>query len=137
VGKKNSLTSERMTLAESNMRRIKNDEDNLADTKRRGRHLLDLPIEYYLGDMKVGRPGFTVNASKEGLAVDLPEKLKVGENLKLKLLCSAQGSIEIIGKIVWMKPPARIGETHRYGVRIVQLSSENKNKLEILLSGSS
>ena len=128
-----------MTLTGSNIRRIKrtNNEENLADTRRHRRHLLVLPIEYYLAEMQIGRPGFTVNASQEGLAIDLPEKLKVGENLKLRLLCTALGSIEIMGKIIWIKPPARSGEMHQYGISIVKISPENKNKLETLLVCSS
>ena len=114
--------------------KTKEKELKFTDKRRHRRHLLDLPIQYYLAGMKIGRPGFTLNVSEEGLAIELPEKLKVGEDLKLKILQKAQGSIEIMGKIVWIKPPARKGEAHQSGVRIVKLSPENK--LETLFVSS-
>jgi len=83
--------------------------------------------------MEVGRIGFTLNISEEGLAVELPEKLKVGDILKLKILQKAQGFIEIIGRIVRIRPPARSGEVYQSVVRFVNLSPENKNKLGSLL----
>jgi len=108
-------------------------EITFTEKRRHIRHLLGLPIKYYLPNMEVGRLGFTLNISQEGLAVELPERLKVGDDLKLKILQKAQGFVEIIGRIVRIRPPATSGEVYQSGVRFLNLSPENKNKLGNLL----
>jgi Tfp pilus assembly protein PilZ len=101
------------------------------------RHLLNLPLEYYWADIKIGRPGFTLNISEEGLAVDLPEKLEVGQGVKLRLLHRTEGSVEIFAKVVWINPPAREGEMHQYGMSVAELSLLNRAKWEMLLVNAS
>ncbi len=79
----------------------------VTDKRQNHRHSLNLPVEYYLADLKAGNPGFTFNVSEEGLAVDLPEKLEVGQNLKLRILHASYGLIEIFAKVVWTNPHLR------------------------------
>jgi hypothetical protein len=103
------------------------------DKRRHRRRLLNLPIEYSSADKNIGGGGFTLNVSEEGLSVDLPEKLEVGQNLEV-ILHGAHGSIEMVAKVIWMSTPARKGETHRSGMIITQLSLVNRWKWRMLLA---
>lgn len=103
------------------------------DKRRHRRRLLNLPIEYFSTNKNIGRGGFTLNVSEEGLSVDLPEKLEVGQNLELTLH-AAHGSIEMVAKVIWVRPPAGKGETHRSGMSIAKLSLVNKWKWGMLLT---
>jgi hypothetical protein len=104
-----------------------------ADKRHHRRRLLNLPIEYSSADKNIGRGGFTLNVSEEGLSVDLPEKLEVGRNLELTLH-GAHGSIKMVAKVIWTSPPARRGETHRSGMSITKLSLVNRLKWRMLLA---
>jgi hypothetical protein len=106
---------------------------NSLDKRRHGRRLLNLPIEYSSADKNIGRGGFTLNVSEKGLSVDIPEKLEVGQNFEL-ILYGAHGSIEMGVKVIWIRPPAGKGETHRSGMSITKLSSINACKWRMLLA---
>ncbi len=67
------------------------------------RRLLNLPVKYHLPGIEIGRPGFTLNISEEGLGVDLLEKLRVG----VRLLHPTEGSVENFTRVVWISPPTR------------------------------
>jgi hypothetical protein len=107
-----------------------------ADKRRQPRHSLRLPIEYHLADPGVGHPGFTVNVSEGGLSLNLCKRLKVGQGLNVKIFHGVQGSIEMAGKIVWVSSPSGKEETFRSGIRIVRLSSENRNRFRGLLGSA-
>ena len=103
------------------------------DKRRHRRRLLNLPIEYSSADKNIGRGGFTLNVSEKGLSVDIPEKLEVGQNFEL-ILYGAHGSIEMGVKVIWIRPPAGKGETHRSGMSTTKLSSINACKWRMLLA---
>ena len=105
------------------------------EMRQRPRYSLNLPIEYYRVGSKRGHPGCAVDASEEGLSVYLPEKLETGQNLKLRLFFSSYPEldpIEIFAQIVWIDIPSKTG--YRSGVKIVNISPKNKNKLEKILN---
>ena len=69
------------------------------------RFSIDLPIEYSQIDTPTGHSGRAANISEGGLLIYLPEKVEVGQHLKLKLfLTSLSGfhSIEVLAEVVWM-----------------------------------
>jgi len=103
------------------------------DQRRHRRRLLNLPVEYSSADKNIGRGGFTLNVSEEGLSLDIPEKLEVGQNLEL-ILHGAHGSIEMVARVIWIRPPAGKGETHRSGMSITKLSLVNAWKWRMLLA---
>src|SRR3974390_1850445 len=74
----------------------KETEVKFTDKRRFRRHLLGLPSKYYLSGTEIGRAAFTVDISEEGLAIEFPEKLKAGDDLKLKILQKNQRAIEIM-----------------------------------------
>jgi hypothetical protein len=107
-----------------------------ADQRGQPRHSLRLAIEYYLADARIGNPGFTVDVSEGGLSLSLFKRLKVGQELNVKIFHPGQGCIEMAGRIVWVSPPPGKEETYRSGMRIVQLSSENKDRIRSLLANA-
>jgi len=106
------------------------------DKRRHRRRLLNLPIEYSSADKNIGRGGSTLNVSEEGLSVDLPENLEVGQSVKLRLVHPTEGSVEIFARVVWINPPARKGEMHRSGMSVTELSLLNRAKWEMLLANA-
>jgi hypothetical protein len=104
------------------------------DKRQYPRRFLNLPIQYYLPDKMVGHSGSTVNISEEGLAVELPEKLEVGQTLQLSVYDNDEGIIGIFAKVVWVNLPGRKGELHRCGMSISKLSIFNRCKWKILLA---
>ncbi len=105
------------------------------DKRRCPRRSIKVPVKYFLEDLKTGRAAFALDVSADGISLDLPEKLGVGETLRLNLLSAAGTPIEMTAQTVWINPPPRKGDTYRSGMRIVKLSPENKKKLEDLLGG--
>ncbi|MBU1207507.1 MAG: PilZ domain-containing protein [Proteobacteria bacterium] len=55
------------------------------EERQHPRFLLNLPIEYYRVSSDINQSGYTVNASEGGLMVNLPEKLEVGQLLRIRI----------------------------------------------------
>jgi c-di-GMP-binding flagellar brake protein YcgR len=105
--------------------------------KRRHPHFnVDLPIEYKRSDLAVNH-GEALNASEGGLLVYLPEKMEIGQHLSLKLFFSSGfefNTIETLVRVVWMD--FHLGEDredYRAGVKFVDISPEDMEKLRIFL----
>ena len=106
------------------------------DTRRHPRFLLNLPIEYSQGESDVTHAGYTFNASEGGLMANLPEQVDIGQHLRLKLFLSLGPdvkAIETLSQVVWRDNLEKEGG-YRSGVRFVDISPENKNKLENFLN---
>jgi len=101
------------------------------EERRHPRFLLNLPIEYYRVNSDVNQSGYTLNASEGGLMVNLPEKLEVGQLLKMKLFFSFGpeiNSIEILSQVAWTDH-AGGEEGYRSGVKFVEIPPEDLNRL--------
>jgi len=106
------------------------------DMRRHPRFLLNLPIEYSQGESDVIHAGYTFNASEGGLMANLPEQLDIGQHLRLRLFLSLGPDIravETLSHLVWRDNLEKDGG-YRSGVRFVDISPENKNKLENFLN---
>jgi hypothetical protein len=106
------------------------------DMRRHPRFLLNLPIEYSLGESDVTHAGYTFNASEGGVMANLPEQLDIGQQLRLKLFLSLGpdiNAIEMFSHVVWRDNLEKEGG-FRSGVKFVDISPENKNKLENFLN---
>jgi c-di-GMP-binding flagellar brake protein YcgR len=97
---------------------------------------VDLPIEYYGIDSSIGH-GRAINASEGGLLIYFPERMEIGQHLKLKLFF-ASGSdlntIEALVEVVWRD--IHLGQArgdYRSGVRFIGISPEDTTKLKIFL----
>ncbi len=100
------------------------------------RFKVNLPITYCRVDFDAPdeATGRALNISEGGLEIHLSESLEVGQQLTLKLFCSAgpvPNAIETLAEIVWadFNVGGHWGD-YRYGVRFVEVSSDNLNKLK-------
>lgn len=108
----------------------------IANLERRKypRFSIDLPIEYHTLDSQEVRTGRALNASEGGLLVYLPEKMKIGHQLALKLFFHHDGRmnvIEMIGEVVWIDLHLEMNwGDYRTGLKLVDISSENQQRLK-------
>jgi len=105
------------------------------EERRHPRFLLNLPIEYALVDSDVRQTGYTFNTSEGGLMVNLPEELEAGQLLKIRVFFSwglDMSSVEILCQIVWTDH-APGEEGYRSGVKFLELSKEDLNKLILFM----
>ncbi len=107
-----------------------------SDMRRHPRFLLNLPIEYSKGESDVTHAGYTFNTSEGGIMANLPEQVDIGQHLRLNLFFSLGPdvkAIETLSQVVWRDNLEKDGG-YRSGVRFVDISPENKNKLENFLN---
>lgn len=104
------------------------------------RFKLDLPIEYFRTDSLV-QHGRAVNVSEGGLLIYFREPMEIGQYLKVRLFFSPGSELDIIETLVqvaWTDIHGGEGwGDYRTGVRFVDISSENLNKLKDFLRGLS
>ena len=105
------------------------------EKRKHPRFLLHLPIEYDRVNSDFNSAGYTFNASKGGLMVNLPEQMNIGQYLKITLFFSFGSdlnSIRMLSQVVWADHVGENG-SYRSGVRFVDISSEDMNRLESFL----
>jgi PilZ domain len=95
---------------------------------------VNLPLEYVRSDMSVNL-GRVVNASEGGLLVWIPEKMELGQILRItlflpsgpKLVASIRAEVEIAWKdIDW---GGELGD-RRFGIKFVHISYEDLERLK-------
>ena len=110
----------------------------ILDLERRKypRFKINLPLDYYRVDTTSGQAGRTENASEGGLEIYFPEKMQIGERLKLRLFFSSSKedlkAIEVLAEVVWLDILAGDGE-YRSGVKFVDIAAEDVTKLKDFL----
>lgn len=103
------------------------------ERRRSPRFSVDLPIEFSRVDSPVKGAGRAGNASDGGLMFYLPEKVEVGQFLRVKLFFASEprlDSIEVLGQVVWMEFPFNKEGDHRCGVRFMDISPEDLDRLK-------
>ncbi len=98
------------------------------------RFLLNLPVEYYPAKSNTRRTGHTENASEEGLIVNLRNRFKVGDLLKLRLFFSSGPGINIVetlSQVIWTEKLK--DAEYRCGMKFVDISPEDMDKLSSFL----
>jgi Tfp pilus assembly protein PilZ len=107
------------------------------EMRRHPRHAVDLPVECYRINSPISHNGRAINAGEGGLMVYLPEKVEIGQHLKLMLSVgsnSALDTVDMIAQVVWVDIGSSIVmEDYRVGVMIVDISSTDRLKLKDLL----
>ncbi len=94
-------------------------------------------MEYSHVESPVIQPARAINASEGGLLIYFPERVKIGEHLKVKLFfhfASKLNTIEALVQVVWVD--MHLGEgwgDYRSGVRFVDVSSEGLETLKNFL----
>jgi len=110
------------------------------EKRRQPRFNVDLPVEYARSSLVV-KHGRVANASEGGLLVYFPEKMEVGQHLSLKIFFSygaELNTIETLMEVVWTD--IDLGKDwgdYRTGVRFVDISSEDMEKLKSFLGSLS
>ncbi len=106
------------------------------ERRRHPRFSAALPIEYGRIDNPKNSPGHTINISKSGLMASLPERIKVGEKLRLKLFFSVDRGLNAItgtGRIVWSNADIRKEGYCRHGLEFEDFSPQDLEKLKSFL----
>jgi c-di-GMP-binding flagellar brake protein YcgR len=106
------------------------------EKRRHPRFSIDLPVEYGRAELFV-KHGRAINASAGGLLLYLPERMEIGQHLRLKLFFtsgSELNAIEMRVEVVWMDiHPGEDWGDYRTGVKFVEISTEGMEKLRDFL----
>lgn len=112
--------------------------ERLAMEKRKHPRLfVELPLDYARKGKKTDFGGIVKNASEGGILVYLPEKIDVGELLKVEIYF-AKGlelqTVQGVAKIVWADLAAKeTWKEHRYGLEFHSMPKGTIQKLRNLL----
>jgi c-di-GMP-binding flagellar brake protein YcgR len=109
------------------------------ERRRYPRFGLDLPIEYAKSDLVV-KNGRAINASEGGLLLYLPEKIEIGQHLKIGVFFSLGSELKTIEtevEVVWMDIHLEedLGD-YRTGVKFVDILPADLESLRNLLRSS-
>lgn len=105
------------------------------------RFSVDLPVEYSIEESSSVYSARTGNISEGGLLIYLPERIEIGKQLRMKLffsLGSHLNSIDMLAEVVWHD--IHLGKgwgDYRCGVKFIDISDENLNKLKDFLKSLS
>ena len=106
------------------------------EKRQHPRFSVDLPVEYSRMDLSIGQ-GRAVNASEGGLLLYLPEKIDIGNHLRLRLFFptgSGLNTIETLVAVVWLD--LHLGKDwgdYRTGVKFVEISAGDMDRLKDFL----
>jgi hypothetical protein len=115
--------------------------ENLSEFKERRKHprsLVDLPVEYRIKDLPLAHGGLVVNASEGGLLIHSIKDMPLGMKLNIAVLFLRGyelANFEVTAEIIWKDLHMyNRSEGYQYGLRIIQISEEDYQKLKQLLS---
>ena len=101
------------------------------------RFSVDLPVEYERLDSFIPGTGRTENVSAGGLLIYFPERMEIGQCLKLKLsFVSGRtlNTIEVVVEVVWVEVDYDRGwGEYRSGVKFVDILPDDMIKLKKFL----
>jgi c-di-GMP-binding flagellar brake protein YcgR len=101
------------------------------------RFSVTLPIEYWPVNSSENKTGHTANVSEDGLLIHVPEQMKIGKNLRLKIFLGVNPTmnfIEALVEVVWKESDLGKDQDYRIGTKYVGISPEDMNKLKTFLS---
>ena len=108
------------------------------------RFIIDLPLEYRDTNGPCLRGGIVINASEGGFLIETTRDIPVGTELYIAVLFPKGyelANFKVVAMIVWKEPyrkedwkgvPCREG--YQYGLEFIQISEEDRLKLDLLLS---
>jgi hypothetical protein len=107
-------------------------------TRRHPRFSINLPIKYWRSNNPDSHFSHVVDVSEGGLKVSLPEPIENGQILKLNLFYAASFDkltiIEAVVQVVWGDNRAGKDGYYRTGVKILDISSVDLDKLRSFLN---
>ncbi len=110
------------------------------ERRRYPRFSVDLPIEYYRVNSTESHPGRTGDVSESGWMVYLGEKPEMGQFLKVKLFFPSAPdlhTIETLAQVAWVDWHLGENKDYRTGVKFIDISPEDVNKLTSFLGNLS
>jgi len=97
----------------------------------------DMPVEYWKIQSNSKRhPGRTVDISEGGLLIYISEEIEIGQSLRVKIFLESGlklQSIEAQVQVVWKDFRFAKGGYYRIGVKFVEISLEDMEKLRSFL----
>jgi c-di-GMP-binding flagellar brake protein YcgR len=108
------------------------------EKRRNPRFLIALPIEYWRIDKSKSRPGQTIDISEGGLLLHLSEPMEVGQVFGLTLFITCGSDLDSIlalvqVEVVWKENYAEKDGGYRVGIKFVDISLEDMDKLKSFL----
>ena len=107
--------------------------------RRFPRFLIDLPLEYQEEDTPHSRGGIVINASEGGVLIESIKDIPIGTKLNIAVLFPKWfelTDLKLLAEILWKEPLWKENWTgYRYGLNIVEMMDEDKQKLKLLLGG--
>jgi c-di-GMP-binding flagellar brake protein YcgR len=102
------------------------------------RFSIDLPIEYSRTDSLIAHPGQAANISGGGILIYLPERVELGQRLRLKLFFASISeslyTMEVLAEVVWRSlEPGELGKNYSCGVKFIDVRPMDMNKLKTFL----
>jgi hypothetical protein len=122
-------------------------EESYSNRERRNhpRFIIDLPLEYRVMDGPCLRGGIVINASEGGFLIETTRDIPVGTELNVTVLFPKGfelADFKVVAKIVRKEPYRRENwkgvpwrEGYQYGLEFIQISQEDRLKLNSLLGG--
>jgi len=110
---------------------IHQEEIGLLGGRQYPRVILNLPIEYFTNNHLL-RYGHTYNLSPGGGMLNIPERLKIGQAMKLAIFFVWDAKLEAVkvnSQLVWVHETNSNGG-YRSGVKFLDLSAADRNKLQ-------
>jgi hypothetical protein len=103
------------------------------DRRKHPRFPVHLRVEYQRANHARTHAGQVIDISESGLMLNLSERAEVGQNLSLRMFIGSgiSKSIEAGVRVVWRQFIK--GSGYRIGGKFIDISSEEKIKLEFLL----
>jgi c-di-GMP-binding flagellar brake protein YcgR len=106
------------------------------ERRKHERFDVEFPLDYSRIDDKEKYDGLVANASEGGILVYLPERLEMGEMLRIKIFIAKElelNTVNVIAKVVWYDWVARErwGQ-YRYGLQFQSIYKGDFTKLKDL-----
>ena len=118
---------------------------NKKERRKYPRFFIDLPIQYRDMDSSCLRGATLVNASEGGFLIETVRDIPVGTELNITVLFPKGfelANFKVTAKIVWKGPywkgdwkRNQYWEGYQYGLEFIQISDEDRWKLDSLLGG--
>lgn len=106
------------------------------ERRRYPRFSIDLPIEYLRLPSSEKRQARVSNISEGGLMIYVPEKLEIGQQLRVKIFFLVEPNLtamEVIGEVVWIDLSLEEGNEYRSGLKFIEVSPDDLGKLKNFL----
>jgi hypothetical protein len=115
------------------------------EKRKHPRFTIDLPAEYRdMVDPRL-RGAIVVNASEGGFLIETVSDIPVGAELNISVLYPKGYELvdlRVVAKIVWKEPNwkenwkvGRKWKEYQYGLKFIQVSDEDRSKLNLLIGG--